>query len=203
MAAKTFKLNNDIIIQVDRMTNSAAGELFKEVLRYVNEVELKSTDKLVIETFDKIKHTFVRKEVKVEKDIKWKYDFEIYLNGLRIAYTEMKDDIEWLEKQQSYYPNLDLVKSIEKACTNFWATQAGWNNKKKAKINEINWKQTFANALTFKSNHVYGDRNNQQGANGSNNSQWGNTGKGYPKNNKSGIEDIRAMAEAIIQNHQS
>jgi len=200
MGAKSFKLNSDIIIHVERMTNSAAGELFKEVLRYANELDLKSTDKNVIDVFDKIKDSFVRKET-VQKKVEWKNNFETYLNGLRDAYRQIKDDAEWLEKQQSYYPNIDLVKSIEKSCTNYWATEAGWINKKKAKIDNINWKSTFANALTFKSNHVYGNGNNKPGAFGANNAQWGNTRANNASNAKSSIANLKEMAEAIIQNH--
>ena len=55
----------------------------------------------------------------------WKTNFEVYVNELREAYNLIINDKELIEQQQTYYPNVNIVKSIEKACVNYWATEAG------------------------------------------------------------------------------
>jgi hypothetical protein len=89
----------------------------------------------------------------------WKKDFQIYLNGLRTAYEKLITDPAFLEQQQKYHPGVNIPLTIEKACVNFWATEAGWKNKKSKKINEINWKSTLTNAISQPQNKVYHERN--------------------------------------------
>ena len=67
-----------------------------------------------------------------EKEKTWKDDFSIYLDLVRSAYKSICDDPKIMETQQSYYPGVNIKLSLEKACTNFWATDAGWKHKKKA-----------------------------------------------------------------------
>ena len=62
-----------------------------------------------------------------------------------------------MQKQQEYYPGVN-IKRVSKACFNHWATEAGWQNKRK-RTKTINWKTTFGNALAMKENHVYNDKN--------------------------------------------
>lgn len=64
-------------------------------------------------------------------------------------------DASWMNQQQSFNPGIDIRKSIEKACVNFWATDAGWKRKKRARTTDIDWRSTFANALSQRTNRVY------------------------------------------------
>ena len=89
----------------------------------------------------------------------WKKSFDEYKNQVREAFTEAIQDKTWMQKQQEYYPNINIKKSLEKACFNYWATEAGWQNKRSKKTKAINWKTTFGNALAMKENHVYNDKN--------------------------------------------
>lgn len=89
----------------------------------------------------------------------WRKSFEEYKNQVRKAFTEAIQDKTWMQKQQEYYPNINIKKSLEKACFNYWATEAGWHNKRSKKTKTINWKTTFGNALAMKENHVYNDKN--------------------------------------------
>ena len=98
----------------------------------------------------------------IEGEISWKKDFEVYKNDLRKKYKELTKDKDWIEQQQSYYPNVDILKSLEKACLNYWSTEAGWANKKRKRTKSINWKTTLANALSLPANKVY--KNNYQNA---------------------------------------
>ena len=97
--------------------------------------------------------------IKRESVNDWKKSFEEYKNQVRKAFTEAIQDKTWMQKQQEYYPNINIKKSLEKACFNYWATEAGWQNKRSKKTKAINWKTTFGNALAMKENHVYNDKN--------------------------------------------
>jgi len=90
----------------------------------------------------------------------WKKSFDEYKNQVRRAFTETIQDKTWMKKQQEYYPNLNIKKSLEKSCVNFWATEEGWQNKRSKRIKTINWKTTFGKALAMKENHVYNEKFN-------------------------------------------
>ncbi len=95
-------------------------------------------------------------EKEINKD--WKTDFNIYLDSLREAYVSILEDQEWIAKQERYHPNLNIPLSVEKACTGYWSTEAGWKKKKWSKIQTIDWKQTLTNALDLRMNQVYKSR---------------------------------------------
>lgn len=88
----------------------------------------------------------------------WKKDFKIYLNELRTDYKTLIADSEWISQQEKFNPGVDIQKSIEKCCVNYWATEAGWKKKKGSKIKSIDWKSTFANAISQPMNRVYKER---------------------------------------------
>ena len=89
----------------------------------------------------------------------WKNDFQIYISQLRTEYNKLIVDSEFILTQEKYHPNVDIKLSIEKACVNFWATEAGWIHKRKSRVNEINWKSTLTKAIDL--NKVYKDKSAQ------------------------------------------
>lgn len=97
-----------------------------------------------------------------EKDINinWKKDFNIYLSELKIAYQEIVKDEPLITEQRKFYPNIDILLTLEKSYVNFWATEAGWKKKKNARTVSIDWRATFINSLAQKMNHVYSNNNN-------------------------------------------
>lgn len=88
-----------------------------------------------------------------EKEKTWRDDYNIYLALVRNAYRAIRDDKALLEKQRKYYPNVDIMLSIEKACTNYWATESGWKKKKSGRSKDIDMKMTLINAISI--NKVY------------------------------------------------
>lgn len=94
-------------------------------------------------------------EVKILEKKNWKNDFDTYIEEMRTARKELFENTEWLEKQQSFNPGVDIKKSIDKSCVNYWATEAGWKNKKRKQIKTVDWKATFANAISSPQNRVY------------------------------------------------
>ena len=85
----------------------------------------------------------------------WRDDFEIYKSELKSKYLEIVSDKNWIEKMQKYHPNLDIVKTVEKSCVLFWATEAGWKHKKSKRIKDIDWQATLTKALGQKINAMY------------------------------------------------
>lgn len=83
----------------------------------------------------------------------WRDSFEVYKEDLREAYQKLIYDKEWIDQQERYHPNLDIGLSLEKACVQFWALEAGWIHKKKSKTVNIDWKSTLASAI--ERNKVY------------------------------------------------
>ena len=92
----------------------------------------------------------------------WRDDFEIYKSDLRTAYLNLIDNQEFINKQERYHPGLNIQLSIEKACVNYWAIEAGWKKKKASKTVTIDWKTTFINALDIKSNQVWKTKEQQE-----------------------------------------
>lgn len=108
-------------------------------------------------TQSKVKYSKVKDIVPISSERDWRKSFEVYQEYVREGYQEVINDFEWMDKQQEYNPSVDITKSIEKSCINFWSTEEGWANKKKNKAKTINWKTTFGNAISNKINKVYKD----------------------------------------------
>jgi hypothetical protein len=91
----------------------------------------------------------------------WQDDFNIYLQMVRNAWTDIMNDDDWIKKQEKINnnENLDIRASVTKSCTIYWATEEGWKNKKSKKGKTIDWRQTFAKTLTI--NKVYKNASNR------------------------------------------
>lgn len=92
----------------------------------------------------------------------WKNDFEIYKDSLRKSVKELLNDKEYIQQQEKFNPNVNIKLTIEKACINYWATEAGWKHKKKSRSKELDWKSTITNAISSPMNRVYIARQNQE-----------------------------------------
>lgn len=125
-----------------------------------------------------------------DKSPDWRTDFQIYLSELRTAYTALLVDSMWLEQQQRLNPGIDIPLTLEKACINYWATEAGWKQKKKSlKSSTINWKQTLANAISQPMNKVYHERK-AIAANGAHSAR--------EAEKRAGREELGGLAAAIL-----
>lgn len=89
------------------------------------------------------------------KEQTWRTDFEIYLNLVRSAFEQLVNDKNYLADISRWHPNLDLFCTLEKACKNYWATNAGWRQKKKSRSKDIDMVATLKNSVDLKSNRVY------------------------------------------------
>ena len=89
------------------------------------------------------------------KEKTWKTDFEIYKSELFDVYNSLLFDSEFISTQERLNPNVNIQLTLEKSVLNFWATEAGWKNKKKSRSKEIDWKATLVNAISQPMNKVY------------------------------------------------
>ena len=95
-------------------------------------------------------------EIKKEKTIqKWRLDFQVYKTELSEHYNNLISDSDWIKSRMNYHPGIDIYKSLEKAFNDYWNTESAWLYKKKKTTGDINWKSTFANSLSQKSNQVW------------------------------------------------
>ena len=115
----------------------------------------------------------------------WKTSFNTYQQEELQAYQELINDQEWLLGREKYHPNLDILLSLEKAHSDYWSTEAGWKKKKGLKSNSINWKSTYQNALTLKSNQVWKQKSNNYNGR----SSPDNFNQPRPRNEYDGIND--------------
>lgn len=108
----------------------------------------------------KVNKSKLKEEYIEEKS--WRNDYDIYLSDLRTVFKELIADKEFIAEQEKYNPGVNIRLTIEKACKNFWATEAGWKRKKSARTKTIDWRQTLTNAISLSSNKVYNQKVNEQ-----------------------------------------
>lgn len=95
--------------------------------------------------------------------ITWRDDFNIYKKELEEAYNKLISNSKYIDGRKSFHPGLDILKSLNKAYTDYWSQKEGWLKKKSVRKTEtINWESTFNNALTMKMNQVWLPRDPNQ-----------------------------------------
>lgn len=104
-------------------------------------------------------HNTINNNKKDNKVLTWRNDFKIYKKQLHEEYTILINDLDFIKQQEKFYYNVDIKLSLKKACVNFWATEAGWEFKKRKRIKDINWKATLTNSID--KNKVYSGPQNQ------------------------------------------
>lgn len=146
-----YLLFNGVLINTDNSSdiNNIAWQpnVNGELIGSYRELKVNLID-FYVSSYKEVKNIII-KEVK-NKEVKkalWRESFEEYLKLVNKAFEEIINDVSEMEKQQSFYPNVDIKKSIEKLIHNFWGTEAGWKNKKGKKTKSINMKMTLLNNI--------------------------------------------------------
>jgi hypothetical protein len=91
----------------------------------------------------------------------WYLNFDIYKKNAMDAAISLVTNEKWVSERQRYKPNLNIKLSVEKAFKDYWGTDDGWTNKKKAckkkngEYGKINWNQTYTRALDNTMNRVF------------------------------------------------
>ncbi len=113
------------------------------------------------------KRVRAREKPETPKEETWRDSFEVYLQDCRDAWKRWMNDRDWLEERRRFNPGVDIRLTLEKACKEFWATEAGWLHKKKGRGKTIDWKRIFEYAISQKTNRVYErSKDNSRGKDG-------------------------------------
>lgn len=110
------------------------------------------------ENINEIDNTTVFKEKGGMGEKTWRTDFQVYLASATEAFNNLLLDAKFISEREKYCPGVDISLTLEKAFFDFWGTENGWKYKKKSNVKEIDWKQTFRNAIDQKPNRVYKQR---------------------------------------------
>lgn len=93
----------------------------------------------------------------------WRNDFETYLQIVYEAQAKLLNDIEFKKQKELYHENLDYELSLEKMLKEYWATDVGWEQKKKNKqTKNIDMVATLKKAFDYSCNRVYKKINTRQ-----------------------------------------
>lgn len=102
----------------------------------------------------RLKHKDKDKDIKERiKENTWRTNFDIYQDMCRGAYRELLNNENWIMDQEKYHPKFNIPLTVEACFKNFWATKAGWKNKKGNKTDDPDWPATIAR--TMDKNPVY------------------------------------------------
>lgn len=113
------------------------------------------------------KRVRAREKPETPKEVTWRDSFEVYLQDCRDAWKRWVGNREWMAERQRFNPGVNIKLTLEKACKEFWATEAGWLHKKKGRGKTIDWKRIFEYAISQKANRVYErSKDNSRGKDG-------------------------------------
>lgn len=107
------------------------------------------------------KRARARKKPETPNEVTWRDSFDVYLQSCREAWRRWTQDKEWMAERERFNPGVDISLTLEKACKEYWATEAGWLHKKKGRGKTIDWKRIFEFAISQKQNRVW--KNEKQG----------------------------------------
>ena len=102
-----------------------------------------------------------REKIETAQEVTWRDSFDVYLQSCREAWCRWTQDKEWMAERVRFNPGVDVSLTLEKACKEYWATEAGWLHKKKGRGKTIDWKRIFEFAISQKQNRVW--KNEKQG----------------------------------------
>ena len=102
-----------------------------------------------------------REKIETAQEVTWRDSFDVYLQSCREAWCRWTQDKEWMAERERFNPGVDVHLTLEKACKEYWATEAGWLHKKKGRGKTIDWKRIFEFAISQKQNRVW--KNEKQG----------------------------------------
>lgn len=111
-----------------------------------------------------IKYNIIKESiVKENKERTYKNSYWFYLKLVIIAYRNLINDETEIKKQEEFFPNVDIQKSLERSVRQYWGTKAGWKNKKSKRTKDINMKLTLLNNID--KSKVWKEKNNNQSKN--------------------------------------
>ncbi len=147
----------------EKASNSA-----KKRWNYANAMRTQCDGNAIKESKGKEIKVNKRKKIKLNTSvaISWKSNcesFEKYQKWELEEYEKIINDQEWLKERDEFHRNINVIMTLKKAHIDFWSKPAGWNNIKKRRCENVDWKSTWSNALTFKCNQVWKNKTENTG----------------------------------------
>ena len=105
---------------------------------------------------DQKAEAFEKEKSSAKKEKDWRTDFALYQEQAYKAYSELRQNREWIAEREKFNPNVNVELSLEKAYAEYWGTEAGWKKKKQSRSTVIDWRRTYTNAISM--NKVYKPR---------------------------------------------
>lgn len=99
-------------------------------------------------------------EDKEKEVVSWRNSFDIYRQQAEEAYKSLVADKAFIISKEELNPNVDIALTLKKAFVEYWGKDKAWKHKKKSKTKEIDWVETYTNAINI--NKVYKQRDYQQ-----------------------------------------
>ena len=144
-------------LDTDTDTDTGTGSIISSRTNVLEDAEI-VTENISIAGKNK---KSAREKIEIAKEVTWRDSFDVYLQSCREAWCRWTQDKEWLAERERFNPGVDISLTLEKACKEYWATEAGWLHKKKGRGKTIDWKRIFEFAISQKQNRVW--KNEKQG----------------------------------------
>jgi hypothetical protein len=94
-------------------------------------------------------------------DDSWRTDFKAYERIVSKSLLGILQDTAEMEKQQAYFPQYDIGKSLQRSVESFWGVKSGWMHKRKQtkKGSEIDMRSTLL--ANYEKNRVWKERSDK------------------------------------------
>lgn len=80
---------------------------------------------------------------------KTKEGFEAYQRMTKKAFHELVHDYHYMLDLKEFYPNHEIIKSIQNSFTLYWGTHQAWLKKRRERSININWRETIRKTLKY------------------------------------------------------
>ena len=144
-------------LDTDTDTDTGTGSIISSRTNVLEDAEI-VTENISIAGKNK---KSAREKIEIAKEVTWRDSFDVYLQSCREAWCRWTQDKEWMAERERFNPGVDISLTLEKACKEYWATEAGWLHKKKGRGKTIDWKRIYEFAISQKQNRVW--KNEKQG----------------------------------------
>lgn len=86
---------------------------------------------------------------------RWRDDYSIYLSEMKNALQALSADKDFIAQRERYRPQIDIVKTLEKACGDYWSRPDVWEQRRTIMHRSLDWRRVLTNALDLRQNWVW------------------------------------------------
>lgn len=78
-----------------------------------------------------------------------KKGYDEYIKMTKKAFNELVHDYNYMFDLKEFYPNHDIIKSIQNCFVIYWGTEKAWLKKRRQRVMNINWRETIRNTIKY------------------------------------------------------